>query len=128
MQAGVNPQTLRYYERRGLLERPPRSSSGYRAYPVDAVDVVRFVKRAQQLGFTLTEVGDLLHLADGGPDNCDAARVVAEERLADLEAKIADLQEMRGALQQLVGTCALPRSDRDCPLLQTIRLTSGAAT
>lgn len=64
--AGVNTQTLRYYEGRGLLERPPRSAAGYRSYPDEAVAVVRFVKRAQELGFSLEEIGDLLHLADGG--------------------------------------------------------------
>jgi len=66
-QAQVNTQTLRYYERRGLLPEPERTNSGYRAYTPDAVRVVRFVKRAQQLGFTLDDIEDLLHLADGGP-------------------------------------------------------------
>ncbi|MQA03328.1 MAG: MerR family DNA-binding protein [Streptosporangiales bacterium] len=120
-QAGVNVQTLRYYERRGLLPQPPRSPTGYRSYPGDAVQLVRFVKRAQQLGFSLDEIEELLHLADGGPDNCDAARSVAEARLADLTAKIADLQRMSTSLRRLVDTCAKPRADRDCPLLQTIR-------
>jgi len=65
--AHVNTQTLRYYERRGLLPEPQRTRSGYRAYTPDAVRVVRFVKRAQQLGFTLDDIEELLHLADGGP-------------------------------------------------------------
>jgi DNA-binding transcriptional MerR regulator len=65
--AGVNAQTLRYYERRGLLPDPPRTASGYRAYGPEAVRIVRFVKRAQELGFSLTEIEVLLHLADGGP-------------------------------------------------------------
>lgn len=119
--SGVNVQTLRYYERRGLLAQPPRSSAGYRAYPDSAVQVVRFVKRAQQLGFTLDEIEELLHLADGGPDNCDAARGVAEARLADLQAKIDDLLRMRTSLDQLVATCTKPRAARDCPLLTAIR-------
>ena len=63
----MNTQTLRYYERRGLLPEPERTDSGYRAYGADAVRVVRFVKRAQQLGFTLTDIEELLHLAEGGP-------------------------------------------------------------
>lgn len=118
--AGVNIQTLRYYERRGLLPDPPRSGAGYRAYPSETVGVVRFVKRAQRLGFTLDEVRQLLELAAGGPEGCDAARDVAESRLADLEAKIADLVRMRDSLRQLVTTCALPRRDRECPLLEAI--------
>jgi MerR family transcriptional regulator, mercuric resistance operon regulatory protein len=120
-QAGVNVQTLRYYERRGLLEAPPRSPSGYRSYPVDAVEVVQFVKRAQQLGFALNEVEELLHLAGGGPDDCDTARKVAEDRLADLEGKIAELQRMRDSLGRLVVTCTRPRGERECPLLEAIR-------
>lgn len=120
--AGVNVQTLRYYERRGLLEAPPRSGAGYRAYPPHAVQVVRFVKRAQQLGFTLDEIGELLHLADGGPDNCDRARVVAQARLADLDARIADMRRMRDSLDRLAATCTRPPRDRDCPLLHAIRV------
>lgn len=121
IRAGVNVQTLRYYERRGLLDPPPRSSSGYRAYSVDAIEVIRFVKRAQQLGFTLNEVEELLQLADGGPDNCDAAREVAQARVDDLAAKIADLRRMHDSLRQLVTTCGRPRGDRECPLLDAIR-------
>ena len=83
--AGVNAQTLRYYERRGLLHEPPRRDSGYRAYTSETVKVVRFIKRAQEVGFTLDEVEMLLHLAEGGPANCDAVKVLAQEKLGDLE-------------------------------------------
>ncbi|CRK54575.1 Mercuric resistance operon regulatory protein [Rhodococcus sp. RD6.2] len=119
-QAGVNVQTLRYYERRGLLDEPPRSASGYRAYPADAVAVVRFVKRAQEHGFSLDEIEELLHLADGGPDDCQTARVLAEAKMAHLAEKIADLQRMQRSLADLVATCELPRTDRCCPLIQTM--------
>lgn len=118
--AGVNPQTLRYYERRRLLPDPPRSPSGYRAYPEEAVARVRFVKRAQELGFTLDEVAELLHLAGGGPSSCDSARALAETRMADIEAKITDLQRMQDSLSRLVDTCARPHAQRDCPLLDAI--------
>jgi MerR family mercuric resistance operon transcriptional regulator len=118
--AGVNPQTLRYYERRGLLPEPPRSAAGYRAYPEETVRVIRFVKRAQELGFSLDEVDELLRLAGGGPDACDTARELAEARAADLAAKIADLQRMHDSLRRLIGTCSWPRDERDCPLLQAI--------
>ncbi|MGN2642148.1 MULTISPECIES: MerR family transcriptional regulator [Nocardia] len=118
--AGVNVQTLRYYERRGLLASPPRSASGYRAYPSEAVAVVRFVKRAQDLGFTLEEIGELLDLADGGPDDCDVARELAEARMVQLAERIVDLQRMQQSLSELVATCERPRSDRSCPLLHTL--------
>jgi DNA-binding transcriptional MerR regulator len=94
-QAQVNPQTLRYYERRGLLPEPERSPTGYRAYRSEAVRVVRFIKRAQELGFSLDDVESLLHLAEGGPDSCEAARSLATDKLADLDRRIAQLQSMR---------------------------------
>src|SRR5882757_2423867 len=85
--AGVNAETLRYYERRGLLAEPPRTLGGYRDYPVSAVGLLRFVKRAQALGFTLDEVEELLQLDTGGPDSCDGARTLAEKHRVDLETR-----------------------------------------
>jgi Hg(II)-responsive transcriptional regulator len=119
--AQVSVQTLRYYERRGLLPEPDRLASGYRDYGPDAVNTVCFIKRAQQLGFSLEEVAQLLDLANGGPENCDATRALATEKLTELEAKIASLSVMRDALLQLVATCNKPRSTRQCPILTGIR-------
>lgn len=118
--AGVNTQTLRYYERRGLLAEPPRSAAGYRDYPSSAVGLLRFVKRAQELGFSLAEAEELLALADGGPDSCDAARALARSHIAELDRKIADLQRMRTSLGALVATCERSRAERSCPLLDAI--------
>ena len=118
--AGVNTQTLRYYERRGLLAEPPRSAAGYRDYPASVVAVLRFVKRAQELGFTLGEVEELLGLEDGGPESCDAVRQLAEAHMAELDRKIADLRRMRASLGDLVATCERPKPDRSCPLLAAI--------
>ena len=119
-QARVNAQTLRYYERRGLLPEPERTPSGYRAYGADAVRLVRFVKRAQQLGFTLNDIEELLHLADGGPATCQAAKSMARTRIVDLEQRIDELTGMRDALARLIDTCDQPRAQRDCPILQEI--------
>jgi Hg(II)-responsive transcriptional regulator len=119
-QAGVNVQTLRYYERRGLLAQPVRSDSGYRSYDTQAVRTVRFIKGAQQLGFSLEEIDSLLALAAGGPRNCDAAKALATEKIGDLETKIARLSVMRDSLRQLVATCDRSPSKRDCPLLEAI--------
>src|SRR5215216_250226 len=94
-QAEVNVQTLRYYERRGLLPEPERQKSGYRVYGPDAVRTVRFVKRAQELGFGLRDAQALLALAGGGPPSCDAARELAREKIAELDRRIADLSAMR---------------------------------
>ena len=107
-QAQVNTQTLRYYERRGLLPEPERTRAGYRAYTPDAVRVVRFVKRAQQLRFTLDDIEDLLNQADGGPASCDDARTMARTRIADLQQRINELVGRRDALTQLVDTCDQP--------------------
>src|SRR5919199_6927108 len=90
-EAGVNVQTLRYYERRGLLPEPARRESGYRVYGPDAVRRVRFIKRAQELGFGLREAESLLALATGGPESCEAARELAETKVAELDRRIADL-------------------------------------
>lgn len=119
-QAGVGVQTLRYYERRGLLPVPPRLGSGYRAYPPEAVRVVRFVKRAQQLGFGLDDIEELLELADGGPSSCATVRDLASGRIADLQRQIDHLAAMREALARLVDTCEQPRERRECPLLEAI--------
>jgi Hg(II)-responsive transcriptional regulator len=125
-QAHVNTQTLRYYERRGLLPQPDRTLSGYRTYTADAVRVVRFIKRAQQLGFTLEEVEELLHLAQGGPDSCEEAEAMASTRIADLQDRIDELTGMRDALTRLVDTCDRPRTDRDCPILRDLEAAATA--
>jgi Hg(II)-responsive transcriptional regulator len=119
-QAGVNVETLRYYERRGLLPEPLRQESGYRAYDADTVGTVRFIKRAQELGFNLAEVDVLLQLAAGGPENCEVVQELADRKIEELEARIATLGAMRDSLQRLVATCARPRPERECPLLQSI--------
>lgn len=125
-QAKVNTQTLRYYERRGLLPQPERSPSGYRAYTDDAVKLVRFIKRAQGLGFTLEDIEELLHLAGGGPASCEAAKEMARTRIADLEQRIEELVGMRDALSRLVYTCDRPRDERDCPILLDIETAAAA--
>ena len=118
--AAVNPETLRYYERRGLLAMPTRSPGGYRAYPEDAVRRVRFIRRAQDTGFSLAEVATLLDLAEGGPDCCDQVRAVAEEKITELRRRIADLQALHDGLTRLVATCERPRAQRECPILQDL--------
>ena len=125
-QAQVNTQTLRYYERRGLLPVPVRTPSGYRDCGDDAVRVVRFVKRAQQLGFTLNDVEERLHMAGGGPASCEEAKTMALARITDLEQRIEELAGMRDALVLLVQTCDQPRRERDCPILRDIETAVGA--
>jgi Hg(II)-responsive transcriptional regulator len=118
--AAVNIQTLRYYERRGLLRAPARLQSGYRAYDDDAVAVVRFIRHAQELGFTLADIDELLHLAHGGPERCAAVRALATAKIAELDRKIASLAAMRRSLERLVKTCTRPHDRRECPLLDAL--------
>lgn len=119
-EAGVNVQTLRYYERRGLLPEPPRRDSGYRAYGANSVAVVRFIKRAQEVGFTLTDIEMLLHLAHGGPASCEAVKELAHQKVLDLDRRIVSLQAMRASLERLVETCDRPKRSRECPLIESL--------
>src|SRR5579863_6150712 len=119
-EAGVNVQTLRYYERRGLLPEPSRLDSGYRAYGPNSVAVVRFIKRAQEVGFTLSEIEMLLHLAQGGPASCDAVKELAHQKVGDLDRRIGSLQAMRASLERLVETCDRPKRSRECPLIESL--------
>jgi Hg(II)-responsive transcriptional regulator len=118
-QAGVNVQTLRYYERRGLLPRPPRRQSGYREFPSDAVRIVRFIKRAQELGFTLDEVEELLRLRNDKRRDRARVRAVAERRVRQIEQKIAELEAMKDALAHLVHCCH-DGSTLECPIIEAL--------
>ena len=118
--AGVNIQTLRYYERRGLLEEPERSSSGYREYPSEAVRLIRFIKRAQDLGFTLGEVAELMTLRDGKGRRRSEVRALAEAKMRDIDRKLAQLQAMRSALYGLVESCACRDGRPACPILEAL--------
>jgi MerR family mercuric resistance operon transcriptional regulator len=119
-QAGVNPQTIHYYERRGLLPRPPRTESNYRAYPEDAVLRVRFVKRAQELGFTLKEIKELLSLRAAPRARCGDVRGRAEVKVRDIDYKIRTLRAIRKALTRLIGECSGMGPVTQCPILDAL--------
>jgi len=118
--ADVNPETVRYYERRGLIPDPPRSSAGYRQYDASHVDRLRFIKRAQELGFTLSEIEDLLGLRVASGSQCDEVRTQAEAKIEDVEAKIRDLRRIRDALTELVDACAQQQTTGPCPILDAM--------
>jgi DNA-binding transcriptional MerR regulator len=117
--AGVNIQTLRYYERRGLLGRPPRTTSGYRRYSDDAVRIVRFVKRAQELGFTLDEAEQLLRLRRVHASRRAPVRALVTAKLADVESKLRQLAAMRAALRQMLSACCGDGA-LECPILEAL--------
>jgi Hg(II)-responsive transcriptional regulator len=100
----VNRETIRYYERRGLMPAPPRSESGYRQYVPDDVARIRFIKRAQALGFALGEIGELLLLRVESVSACDDVQHQAEHKIADIEAKIQLLARMKQTLNELIDS------------------------
>ena len=119
--AGVNVDTLRYYERRGLLAEPERRPSGYRDYPDETVPIVRFIKRAQDLGFTLNEIEELVGLRDGSNGKRRSeVRALAEAKIQDIDQKLARLQAMRSALSGLIKSCACTGGRPDCPILEAL--------
>jgi MerR family copper efflux transcriptional regulator len=118
--AGVNVQTLRYYERRGLLPSPTRRPSGYREYSPDMVAVIRFIKRAQHLGFSLEDVGELLELRQNPSSSGAAVRAVAMRRAADIADRIRRLSAMQKALEQLVTACECAGASRACPIIEAL--------
>lgn len=118
--AGVNLQTIHYYERRGLLPEPPRSPSNYRLYPDDTVRRVRFIKRAQELGFTLKEIEELLSLRASPRSKCADVRKRAQTKVEDIDEKIRSLQGMRKALTGLIGECLGKGPVSECPILESL--------
>jgi|SRR6266850_3731357 len=116
--AGVNVETIRYYQRRGLLDEPEKPLGGHRRYAASAARRVNFIKRAQQLGFTLQEVKGLLLLEDG--QSCHETRLLAEHKLAVIEARIADLSRMRRLLKGLISECEDGKRPRSCPIITTL--------
>lgn len=118
--AGVGVSTIRYYERRGLLGAPRRRESGYREYPADTVRHVRFIRHAQQLGFSLGEIEELLSLRMDARGSCADVRSRAQRKITDIAAKVADLNRMREVLEALVDACPGDAPTRDCPILDAL--------
>ena len=118
--AGVNIQTLRYYERRRLLRPSEREPNGYRRYDPEAVRIVRFVKHAQALGFSLKEIKELLALRVDPRRSCNDVRTRAEARLADIDRKIASLYAMRTTLGRFIEACSSRGPTSRCPILEAL--------
>lgn len=120
-EAGVGVETIRFYERQGLIPRPEIPvDGGFREYPDEIVDKVRFIRHAKDLGFTLQESGELLSLQINPSSNCGAVHKRVEAKLADVEAKIRTLRKLRKALQTLAVACATRETTADCPVLEAL--------
>lgn len=118
--AGVGIPTVRFYERRGLLPRPQRRASGYRSFEPDAIQRIRFIRHAQELGFSLKEVEDLLDLRMDPRRSCADVRQQAMKKIADIDAKVAGLARMRKVLDRLIETCPGDAPTTDCPILEAL--------
>src|SRR6266581_5971134 len=118
--AAVNIQTIRYYERRGLFTAPRRTPSGYRQYAQDAVTRLRFIRHAQELGFSLEEIQELLALRVRHGAACDPVEQKTRQKIELVERKIRNLQRIRHTLEQLAEACASRKPTDDCPILEAL--------
>lgn len=119
-QAGVNVQTLRYYERVGILQPVIRRESGYRIYSEDAVKIVLFIKKSQELGFSLDEIKELLQLKASDVSRCEEVQVKARKHLELIELRIAKLSQMTSVLVTFIDRCELRALTDSCPLLDSV--------
>jgi MerR family mercuric resistance operon transcriptional regulator len=117
--AAVNVETIRFYQRKGLLPEPERPYGSIRRYAESTLSRVRFIKASQRLGFSLDEVAELLKLEDG--THCGEARSLAEHKLQNVREKLADLQRIETALDQLVTRCGSARGAVKCPLISSLQ-------
>jgi MerR family mercuric resistance operon transcriptional regulator len=118
--ADVGVETIRFYEREGLVAEPPRRPSGYRQYPPEAVRRVRFIRRAKDLGFTLKEVSELLSLRVDPKTTCADVRKMARRKIAHVEAKMTELLRMKAVLVRLAGSCRGEGPTSTCPIIDLL--------
>jgi MerR family transcriptional regulator, copper efflux regulator len=118
--AGLAIDTVRYYEREGLLEKPARTSSGYRQYPADAVARLRFIRQAKELGFTLSEIRELLALKVAPGKSCADVRARTKAKIIDIEQRVAQLNRMKRALAKLAVACSGRGPTSECPILDAM--------
>lgn len=118
--AGVNIETIRYYERRGLIPKPPRKGSGYRQYSPKTTKQIQFIKHAQELGFSLKEIQELLSLRLDSQTPCSEVRKRTEKKITDIEEKIKALKKMKGVLAKLTRACSGHSPISECPILEAL--------
>lgn len=114
---GINIETVRFYERKGLIEQPLKPEVGYRHYPKETINRIRFIKHAQQLGFTLDEIANLLALNDG---SCHQVEELTQQKLSSVKKKLSDLQQLEKALQGLLAQCQSSDNKR-CPIIDSLQ-------
>jgi len=115
--ADVNVETVRYYQRFGLIDEPAKPIEGYRIYPPETIDRLRFIKRAKQLGFSLKEITELLDLGEG---QCDDVRIRAEMKRSHVNEQIKDLKKLKNTLDTLIKSCQTETGTTRCPIVETL--------
>ena len=115
--ADINVETVRYYERRGLISRPQKPDCGYRKYDDEILQQLRFIRRAKQIGFKLDEIKSLLLLADG---HCEDVRSLARLKLEQVRSRLNDLQRLEAVLEQLIRQCGERPDESRCPIIQSL--------
>ncbi|GJL53021.1 MAG: Hg(II)-responsive transcriptional regulator [Nitrospirales bacterium] len=120
--AGVHIETIRFYERKGLIAQPPRNNGGYRQYPQEAVARIRFIKRAKDLGFSLTEIAELLSFQANPMATCADVKQRAEAKILAIQERVKDLQTMKHALGKLVESCSGSGSLDHCPIIDCFEI------
>lgn len=115
---GVNIETIRFYERRGLIDQPDKPETGYRHYPDETLSRIRFIKRAQELGFTLDEIANLLSLND---HPCSQVQELAEHKLSSVQEKMKDLRRLEKALKALLIQCQENQDENHCPVIDSLQ-------
>ncbi|MGH8772262.1 MAG: MerR family transcriptional regulator [Burkholderiales bacterium] len=118
--AGTRVETIRYYERKGLLDQPSRTASGYRQYSLDAAARLRFIRQAQVLGFSLKEIGELLSMKITPATTCADIKQKAESKIANIDDKMASLRKMKRALEKLKSECTGRGPIGECPILDAL--------
>lgn len=114
--AGVGIETIRYYQKRGLIQQPVKPESGFRTYPAETVNRIHFIKRAKQLGFSLDEIVNLLNI---DKNQCEATRRLAEEKLHEISLRIEELQSKANSLKLLINDCSSD-SQAGCPVINAL--------
>lgn len=120
-QSGVSVETVRYYEKEGLLEVPERKESGYRQFKGDTIARLSFIQQAKKLGFSLKEIGELLSITSDANTVCDDVKQLSQDKLVDIENKIKMLQQMRKSLKKLIDVCPGQAPINDCPILDALQ-------
>lgn len=118
--AGANRETIRFYERSGLLPKPERARNGYRIYRGDDLRRIQFIIRAKSLGFTLRDIAELLAIADGRIVRCAQVKKIAEQRLGYIDSQISDLKRLGRSLHSLIARCGRSRKIKGCPIIEVL--------